>query len=307
MRSNFEKMMNLTLVSTFFCLWFTVNFEEQIEQTVAFALILSFGILHGANDFKLLRKSFSKSSSKKPGSILFIYITIVLLGAILFYYLPAIALITFILFSAYHFGEQHWEHQFKGKKAIRHLVYGFHGLVVLGMLFITNQDEVLIIVANLTTHNIPALYIGLLFTMSAILFVISVGYAIYTDSTNTIIIKELFYLFVFFIVFKLASLIWAFCIYFVLWHSIPSLFEQVKYLYGDFNHKTVLQYLKSSFAYWLVSIIGLLLIYYFLKDSQLLFLSVFFAFLAAITFPHVIVMFRLHDENKSEKGSNLKS
>jgi len=295
---NFEKMMNLTLVSTFFCLWFTVNFEEQIEQTVAFVLILSFGILHGANDFKLLKKSFGKSKEKNARSILLIYISIVVLGAILFYHIPAIALIIFILFSAYHFGEQHWEHQFKTKTAIRHVVYIFYGLVVLGMLFVTNQNEVLNIVVNITGYKTPTLYIGLIFTVSSMLFVLSIGYAIYTSSTNTNTIKELFYLVVFFVVFKLASLIWAFCIYFILWHSIPSLFEQVKYLYGDFNRKTMLLYLKSSFIYWLISIIGLLLIYYFLKDSQLLFLSVFFAFLAAITFPHVIVMFKLHEKNE---------
>ena len=106
--------------------------------------------------------------------------------------------------------------------------------------------------------------------------------------------KELFFLLVFFIVFKTASLLWAFSIYFVIWHSIPSLMDQTKYLYGQVSRNSILAYFKTSFIYWLASMVGLGVLYYLFHDRQGLFLSIMIYFLAAITFPHVIVMNRLN-------------
>ncbi len=303
---NFDKITNLIVVLTIFCLWFTVYFEQQIEQIFAFILVLSFGILHGANDFKLLSKNLVKSKALPTQRLLLVaYVITVLMGAVSFYYYPLLALIVFILVSGYHFGEQHWEHQLQSNTNIRHFLYGTYGLFILSLLFFTNSKEVLDIIYNLTSKRLSTQTIKIGLLSSGVLFAISLLYALRYTSNKIKPLKEAFYLAIFFIVFKMASLIWAFSIYFILWHSIPSLFEQVHFLYGDFNKQTIIAYLKSSFIYWLISILGLAGLYLFLKDSQLLFLSVFFSFLAAITFPHVIVMFKLHDRNtENEFGIN---
>ena len=41
----------------------------------------------------------------------------------------------------------------------------------------------------------------------------------------------------------------AFAFYFVVWHSLPSLKEQLIYLYGNLNFNSILKYLKSSIIY----------------------------------------------------------
>jgi len=46
--------------------------------------------------------------------------------------------------------------------------------------------------------------------------------------------------------------------------------------------------LKTAFVYWLISILGLLIAYYFLDES--LFNSIIFIVLFAVTAPHVWVM-----------------
>ena len=108
--------------------------------------------------------------------------------------------------------------------------------------------------------------------------------------------EELFLIALFVIIFKLASLVWAFSIYFIFWHSLPSLKDQINVLYGTFNKESIRSYIKSSILYWIVAIIGLGLVLYFFRYDQSLFLSLFFAFLAAITLPHVFVMHRIMDQ-----------
>ena len=67
-------------------------------------------------------------------------------------------------------------------------------------------------------------------------------------------------------IFKVSSLIWGFAIYFILWHSIPSIINQVVYLKGEFNKKNFGSYIKTAFAYWLVSLIGIAVLYLLFKD-----------------------------------------
>ncbi|MBT4780683.1 MAG: beta-carotene 15,15'-dioxygenase, partial [Polaribacter sp.] len=41
---------NFMMFFTFFLFWFSIQFGEFVEDSVAFVLIVSLGILHGAND-----------------------------------------------------------------------------------------------------------------------------------------------------------------------------------------------------------------------------------------------------------------
>ena len=103
-------------------------------------------------------------------------------------------------------------------------------------------------------------------------------------------IKELFYLGVLALVFANSSLIWGFAIYFIFWHSLPSLRDQLNFLYGRATKNDFFKYLRTSSVYWLISIAGLFILYWLLKDSVDFFITVVLYVLAAITFPHVLVM-----------------
>ena len=91
-----------------------------------------------------------------------------------------------------------------------------------------------------------------------------------------------------------ASLIWAFAIYFILWHSIPSLIDQITLLYGKTTFRNGMRYLKNSALYWIAAMLSLVVAFFFLGDAEYGFLPLFFSFLAAITFPHVLVMGQLY-------------
>ncbi len=290
----FTSLNSAMLVATFFSLWLAVYFEYAVEDTLAYILILSFGILHGANDIKLLQVT-SSNTEKKPKYLLILlyYVAFVLLVATLFYLIPGITLLLFVLFSAYHFGEQHWVARLDVTATWEGIVlYTSYGLLILFLLFAAHSSEVITIVLKITSIEISEEIFIPVLGVSAFLFVLL--YIKIAKQFSSRMIVELFYLLVFFIIFNTASLLWAFAIYFIIWHSVPSLSDQIKFLYGDFSKIHFVKYLKSSFVYWIASVLALILLFTFLDDSSVGFLPLLFSFLAAITFPHVFVISKLN-------------
>lgn len=289
----FTNLKSFMLTATFFSLWLAVYFHNNIEDIFAYVLILSLGILHGANDIKLIQKTSElshESQKTKLYKILISYSSIITLSILSFYFLPAFALFLFIFFSAYHFGEQHWSSKVHHQSITSRIMYTSYGFIILFMLFFNNSEEVTIIINNITGISFTKNFYLYILIFSGLCFLtINIKENIHSKIKSNPV-EEIFYLFLFFIVFYTASLLWAFAIYFIFWHSIPSLADQVYYLYGDYKKKNFYKYLKSSFLYWLISIIALSILYFVFDDQNHLFLSIFFILIAAITFPHVLVM-----------------
>ena len=83
---------------------------EYATNTLGYTLILTIGIIHGANDIHLeLKKNELTATKTKSIALLLKYVLVTLLTAIVFYFFSSIALLLFIIFSGYHFGEQHWQ------------------------------------------------------------------------------------------------------------------------------------------------------------------------------------------------------
>lgn len=287
------KIAKLSILLSFLGLWLTSFIKNEIQIIVGFILILSFGICHGANDLLIIKKIYSEES-KSYWRILLKYLVIVLLGAVLFILIPSVAMLLFIVVSSYHFGEQHWENKYIfGNKIISTSFYTIYGSFILLLIFQFHTKEVINILYEITNVNLTSFTISLLLKIDAFLLLFLFLYNFYKSiefQKNLVI--ELVYLVVFAIIFKVGSLIWAFTIYFIFWHSIPSLFNQIKFLYGKVTVPNFKSYIKSAFAYWLISIIGIFLLYFLLKGYKI-FDSIFFSFLAAITFPHVFVIERM--------------
>ena len=145
----------MELVATFFALWLATYCQDQIEDVMAYILILSLGILHGSNDMALVRKSFGMGNRLVWWRALPIYVGIVVTGILLFYYLPLISLLAFVTFSAYHFGEQHWNGRWQGGHLAMQGLYLGYGLLVFSLLFVTNFNEVSPIVYDITQVTVP--------------------------------------------------------------------------------------------------------------------------------------------------------
>jgi Brp/Blh family beta-carotene 15,15'-monooxygenase len=296
-----EKIYNFSIVFSFFGLWVTSLFPDDLETLFGFILIFSFGILHGSNDI-LLINSVSNEKTKYPFiSVLLTYILTVLSAILLFYFIPLLGLILFVLFSAYHFGEQHWEYrELEVSANLKRLFYVVYGLLILQLLFVLNPSDVIEIVLAISNFTLSKTILLYAFIGNVIIFLALVMSLFYKSPLfKTIFLKELLYLLVFTIIFKVSTLIWGFTIYFILWHSVPSLFEQVNFIYGTFNKKNALLYFKKAFPYWIISLIGISFLYFLLKENTI-FAAVFFSFIAAVTFPHALVISKMFKNKKTQ-------
>lgn len=285
------KINALAIVLTFFLLWLSAFIATNTENTLAYVLILTFGVLHGANDIALVRKiPIGSAKSLNNTLILTSYIVAVGLVALLFYLIPGIALVLFVLLSGYHFGEEHWSSRIELQSIPAKLFYACYGLFILLLLFFIHASSVSEVIFSLTGSLVP----DRLFLYALISVIIALGIIIYIlpgDRRNLVLsFKELFFLIVFYVVFKSTTLLWAFAIYFVVWHSLPSLITQIQFLYGGFTKQSAVAYFKTSFVYWLLSISGLFVLYLLFHNTDSAFLSLLFPFIAALTLPHVLVM-----------------
>jgi Brp/Blh family beta-carotene 15,15'-monooxygenase len=293
---------NIVIVASFFGLWMDSFLSTKIQIMLGFFLIFTFGILHGANDLLLIQNIKTVKQSNSWFKILGYYVVVVLTGALLFYTIPQVALLLFILVSAYHFGEQQWQDVLEALPKWFQMAFQFlYGFIILQLLFVFHSDEVQSIIVNIANINIPSQYFVLLLQISSIAFI---GFSTYlywkSEKIRKKLLLEFFYLFLFAILFKSSSLIWGFAIYFVLWHSIPSIIDQIKFLNGSFSLKYFVDYCKAAGIYWLISIVGITLIYYMCKEEQL-FNALFFSFLAAITFPHALVITNMFGTKQTKK------
>ena len=281
----------ISIVFTLFC-------SENLQNIAASLGILSFGILHGANDIKILSSKKMKINSLFGVSFLLIYLVVVLLGILIFYFIPAIALLSFVAVSCYHFGEQHWENKLKNIQRPL-LFYITYGSLIFLMLFSFHYSQVHEIIFQISSVHVPYQFFFVSLIIAGNIFL---GYMFIKLKKIKLILPEILLLGILALLFHTGSLLFGFGLYFVIWHSLPSLKSQIKYLYSEKEDSPYLKYFKSAFLYWIMALTGLVTIYFFGTLPKDQYLSVFFSFLAAITFPHVIVMgLMFHSPNRNSK------
>tara|TARA_B100000963_G_scaffold143275_1_gene124842 strand:+ start:125762 stop:126649 length:888 start_codon:yes stop_codon:yes gene_type:complete len=273
---------------TIFFIVFSPFFSENIQNYIALILIFTIGILHGSNDLKLIQKKTKNFTKKYFFVVLFFYVLVVIIGILIFFIYPTFGLIAFIIFSAFHFGEQHLKNfQVNSRNKIPiFMFYISYGLIILNLLFyleFEDVNEVIKLISNFDIKKYQIFYILILSTLSYIFSIIflNITFKIWNEF---LLIALLCFLF------NSSNLILGFSIYFVFWHSFPSVKDQIIYLYGNFEYYNLIEYTKSSFLYWLISLFAMFIAYNFLDFREDYFLPLFFSFLAAITFPHAIVI-----------------
>jgi hypothetical protein len=131
-----DKIFYLILaISTIFALTSNIN-ENWGEYLQYFILILGtiiIGLPHGAIDNYIFYKSYSKLDQKLKLIFYLRYIGLMILTAIVWYFIPDILLLSFIFYSAYHFGQSNWffmnfaENDIK--KVIHYLIWGLYILL----------------------------------------------------------------------------------------------------------------------------------------------------------------------------------
>ena len=107
----------------------------------------------------------------------------------------------------------------------------------------------------------------------------------------------------FYVVFYNTELSLSFAVYFVIWHAIPSIKDQILIEGQKLGYRSALRYFKQSYRYWLVSVFGIFLMakgYDYLGTGLF---PILFAALVAITFPHILLITGLFQKMDKSSGS----
>ena len=282
------------MILSLFSVFVSNHLNSEYFYFACYGLILTFGIIHGANDILILLKGKKQTKKIVLGSTV-MYLSIVLVISVLFFLFSEISLLFFVLFSAYHFGEQQWTIFGSNQSKSISIFYFFFGLLIFSMLFLFNKSDVSNIVFEITKIHISEnIYSGgFIFSSLSTLLLIILNYQILKKQ----LLHQLALLVVMLLVFFTYELLPAFAIYFVFFHSIPSIIEQSDYLFGDsVRIENFKKFLLKGAIYWLLAIVFLVVMYLILKNNVDFSLAIFFSFLAAITFPHVLVIYKMKSE-----------
>lgn len=280
---------NFNIIITAFVIWISLYTNAQIELLASGIFVLSLGLMHGSNDINLLQELLIKNKTQK-WILIGLYIS---LGATVFmlsFYWRVLGLIVFMLFSSYHFGEQHLHNKLSASKT-KAIDFTLYGLVIFSMMFATHQSDVQFLILQMTGWNITGIPLNLITLCLVGLLMLSWirQYKFFKRE----IFEEIFYLLMFYVVFFNTELPLSFAVYFVIWHAIPSIKDQILIEGYALNYKSALRYFKQSYLYWLVSVFGIFLlakVYDYIGNGLF---PILFAALVAITFPHIILITRL--------------
>lgn len=280
--------------SPFFVLFgLIVGFLDVNVQYIIAALgIVSVGILHGANDLQIIKQIFTESGRNINKNFI-LYLGVVLLGGILFYIVPATALAFFVGISAYHFGEQHFENRLRVSSRV---FFSLYGGLIFSLIFYSHLTETQEVILSITGIQISSnLFKGVLLCLG-----LSVLIWMFLITSRKTFFRECLVLIGISMVFWNSSLIFSFAFYFCFFHSFPSLRSQLFFLFGEISKASVYRYIRQSFVYWILALTGLAGVYGFISWEYSKLLPLFFVFLAAITFPHVVVMgYLFHKSSKA--------
>lgn len=298
-KSSDKWMVFLTLILAIWAIVLPVSLESIQWYLIGF-LVLTIGIPHGASDL-MIWLSFRDHPASKGHIIgfLLVYLTLVGLFVATWFLFPSLALLVFIIISAYHFGQSNFaEYPFKWDQ-LKPLVYVAWGLSVIAFPIVFDlhaADPVLQVLLGSTESIRPFLNdFGIL--ISSVSLILSLFLFIISVQVNPVdkvweCLKVLILVFLFWAGGLWLSFIW----YFTIWHSWGSVLDQLQYFRGSTQRFSQKQLIAGILPISLGALILMLWFMFFSGNLELnsQALAHFFMILAALTLPHMILMDRLY-------------
>jgi len=275
----------LLLLSLLFLLLFKTapqlfNFVQITMFTAGMFLV---GIPHGAVDHLLETGNFK--SRIKPGFVIK-YIGLALFNLVIWIFFPTVALLFFIGYSAWHFGQNDWrEWQPNDINSLKNYIWG---IFIFGIILCGHITETNTILDNMNVFKIPLSDIeGKI--VSALIVFVAIAWAVFEKRWRMIFSSLML------LVSIELPLISSFGLYFIGQHSLNG-WSHLKQGMSVDN--------KSLYLKALPFTIGALVLFaafiYLLRNNYLTefnesLITIFFVFISCISFPHVMVMNRFYN------------
>ena len=282
----------------------------QLQSIIFLSGIIVLGIPHGAAD--LLVATQNSAYQKKLFSPVRFFVNylgrLILFSAILWFF-PLTGNLLFIIFAAYHFGETDL-YQFKTNTFSGKFFIICYGLVVLGVILLNHFEEVKPLFMQFDAGikyesfiNVIGLHRYTILSFTGVLF-FSSAFFYFSANSNTEQQQGQFlvqFAVILFILYNLPMIL-GFTFYFILWHSVLSLRNIIKYLRKDgLFSATLISKQLALYSILAITGIGLFGIAGFMFTSNSAMMVYVFLGLAVLTAPHMEVM---HDMYKSMRSKS---
>jgi len=287
--------------------------QEQVQMVAGVIMLL--GIPHGATDhliFERLSQPFL--GAKKRGQFYSRYLMLVFVYALVWWAVPIAALIFFLLISAYHFGQSNWTLgavTFPNRTAAA-LAYWSSGCFTLFFPLVWQYEEAASISSKMVGETMPVLSLTWRSGICCMLLIVNVLLLIYWNVTGCItrhrFWEEIIHLMLLSLLFAFVPLLLGFVIYFVFWHALSSIIEQIQFFQSRSKKYNWRQYVQQAIPLSGIAVGGLL-VFVWLKNVLALpsGFSLLFIFIAIITLPHMLLIEQLYEEWKKEDTSIIVS
>lgn len=269
------------------------------------ALILLFGLPHGATDHMLNNFINSKQvSGRVTFSFITLYFTIIFVYAAVWYLSPEVALLIFLFLSAYHFGETQWIRYQRviSCDSIWLRIHNFTwGVFLLGALFSIHEQQTLSFLSGLINDGIAvsSMYVCKYWIVPISMFITSVlSIRIFQFS---VIFEQVVELMVLIMLFWFTELIYAFAIFFTLFHSRDTVVAMMQIIKKEtglvFEWKS---FYKHALPFTVISLfgIGVIMIMINQLNPDIHLITLFFVMISLITAPHMWVIEQFYSTSK---------
>ncbi|MFN4946080.1 MAG: Brp/Blh family beta-carotene 15,15'-dioxygenase, partial [Chryseotalea sp.] len=262
-----------TLFLTLFCILFD---NLQIQQAIWLLIGLGFftiGIAHGAIDHVTHQNIRNNVDLLK---FIVSYVGKGILLGLLWYWQPDFALLAFLIFSAWHFGQA----DFEAWKLPSSFFSFLWGTFILGFLLMSHYEETITIVEFLpgliSVNSLKNLPTDSLLFIQVFLYGIGIALAVYTR--NVYILLSLFNLYLFIYL----PLLISFGLFFIFQHSQHGF----TFLKNQLNISTK-QFILKALPFSLAGSLFIISFIYFADQPNW---GLFFILLSCLSMPHVISM-----------------
>ena len=314
-RTWFQQLrIQLILIALLVAVWVVVVKPNASTQWIFFLLmIITTGVPHGSLDFYV--EQSQAQLQQHPFSIprFFLrYLLNMLVYAIIWFWMPSIALLIFIFLTAYHFGQIDWPFHRPGKTNA--LLFSLQGLFFIVFIVTIQIETTAPILELLTRDTLPpgywqqkgATYAGVALTGLAAMMIVVPVYQ-YTQGVSTLAIATWTLQTLFWCIFLyLMPLYVGFAFYFGCWHSLLSFDLIRQQLHLPANRSGWMELMKKALPFSLAALLGIgALLLFYAADWQLnSSMGYIFMGIAILTLPHLQVFSGLVNYLSFSKKNN---
>lgn len=271
------------------------------EVYLVLGLMLLLGLPHGATDRGLYEALRTGGRPRKPWRFHALYLGVIAAYGLVWYLLPALAFVAFLVLSVYHFGQSNWAHTRYGSSTLRRAHYLLWGAGVLFTPILLHLDQAGAIVGEMIggTAWLPdsatALQLigGLALLNGLVILALRLTGRLDAGAFGRELLAYGLLLGLYFT----NSLLLGFTVYFVLWHSLGSARDQWRFFTSRDRPFTLRRLLPD-----LLAVIGSAALFCglawggWLQDAALspYWMSWIFMIISLLTLPHMLLVEALY-------------